>query len=288
MVKLKFKFFLLLSLSVMACNKQEKFQPVFEILYMGNINGNLEACHCSEPPLGGLDNIAAIVDEKRKLNNNLVVIDGGDIFNTYSFPLLNKSILQAYAIIKPDIILPGDQEYVEGAGFFNKFALSTKGILLTNAEIMGLTTIIQKDYPLDSGKQISFLGFLQPGITDSNQNIKFNMEQFSHVKEILNGNNFNILVYHGTEDYYNQNNSLFNTFDLILSAHLQNGVIDTTEKPFHINAFADGEALFDIDILNLNNNFKINVQKIDVLKAARPDTKIQSLIEEFNQTLNNL
>jgi len=276
------------SLLTQNCSITSVYNPVFEIIYLGNINGNLDACHCSDPPLGGLANISAVIREKRAENNQLIVVDGGDIFNSYSFPLLNNSIMQSYQIIRPDIIVPGDQEFSEGENFFKAFARSSKGLLLSNAGIKGLTTIVQKDYHIEGNKHISFTGFLEPGISDSNTFINYNITQYKNETGHLNSSDFNVLVYHGTEDYFNNNQNLFNGFNLILSAHMQSEIMDTTNVPFHINAFADGEVIFDIKILNNGQNYRIKAKKIIIQKASTPDAKIEQLIKEYNLKLDSL
>jgi archaellin len=223
------------------------------------------------------------------LNPDIIVIDGGDIFNFYSFPQLNNFVARAYKIINPDIIVPGDQEFTEGIDFFKKFAAGSKSILLSNAGINGLTTIVQKSYHINNEKRVTINALLEPSIVDSlSAFLTKQTEQFNSLANSLAEEDFNILVFHGTEKYFKENQQVFNNYDLILSAHQVNSIIDTLEVPYHINATTDGESLFYIQLLNSGNSYQIKVEKIDIFKAEYPDKAIEKLIDEYRKMLINL
>jgi 2',3'-cyclic-nucleotide 2'-phosphodiesterase (5'-nucleotidase family) len=103
------------------------------IIYTANINGSLENCGCGTDPLGGIGRIKTFIDTYRKAHRDALLIDGGDFFNSYPFPELNQAMLQAMHLCAYDLVLPGDQAFIEGEEFYKSFETAMAGkILISN------------------------------------------------------------------------------------------------------------------------------------------------------------
>jgi 2',3'-cyclic-nucleotide 2'-phosphodiesterase (5'-nucleotidase family) len=256
----------------------------FEILYFSNLNGNIEACHCYDVMLGGLHQIKPVVDKLRKENPNLILIDGGDTFNTYSFIELDQAIADAYKLIKPDIWVPGEQEFIEGKPFFKNLVDSMETTLLAgNIEINDLPLQKTKTYTFQN-KKIIITSYIQPDVyegMDSTLQITVNDKP----NEKLNSEYFKVLIFHGDEAELNRQDKLVSAFDLVLSAHQQSPDIDLDSDTPVIGGGADGEFLVHIILQNNKSGFKISASKINIEQSDNPDKQIAKIISEYRDKI---
>ncbi len=118
----KFLFLLLLILSIYSiynCKRREKFQlqtqfspasqisPDLTIIYSGNLDGNLEPCGCNpEAQLGGIQTQAAVIEQLRQTDPELVLISTGGLLssNFGSDHLKSQFILPGMKLLKYDAI----------------------------------------------------------------------------------------------------------------------------------------------------------------------------------------
>ena len=260
----------------------------FEIIYLSNLNGNIEACDCYEVRLGGLHHIKPIIDDLRKKNQNLVVIDGGDTFNTYPFMELDSAVYESYKLIKPDIWVPAEQEFIEGAGFLSKVFNQVGSTFITgNIQFKNLKTVAQKEY-VYKNKKVTFTSFVQPALFDPklrDQYVLNKSDELIGISEALNPDNFNILIFHGDQIEFENQTQLISKFDLILSAHQQSDQIDLESDPPVIGGGADGEFLAHIILQENGSGFKISASKINVEQGNNPDKKISEIISEYRQKI---
>ena len=106
------------------------YSTEINILFTANINGNLENCNCGANSSGGIGRIKTFFSEFRNQYPHTFIVDGGDYFNSYPFEKLNTAMLRALSFLDYDIMVPGDQEFIEGMGFFNNYKNQYKPKLL--------------------------------------------------------------------------------------------------------------------------------------------------------------
>lgn len=260
----------------------------FEIIYLSNLNGNIEACDCYEVRLGGLHHIKTIIDDLRKKNQNLVVIDGGDTFNTYPFMELDSAVYESYKLIKPDIWVPAEQEFIEGAGFLeNVFNTARTTFITGNIQFKNLHTVAQKEY-VYKNRKITFTSYIQPTLFNVELRDKYiinNFEKINGLSDDLNPGNFNVLIFHGDQNEFEKQTKLVSKFDLILSAHQQSDQIDLESDPPVVGGGADGEYLAHIILQENGSGFKISASKIKIEQGDNPDKKISEIISEYRQKI---
>ena len=143
-----YKFFLAILLTTTACSQfvqnidssyHDKFitnkgANSIDIIFSGNINGEVEPCGCRNKPLGGLPQVAgALFDERKK--QPLIYIDSGDtFFNSTFVPPNQKSSAKytAHFIAKSldklglSYITPGDQDIALGVSFLENISRKYK------------------------------------------------------------------------------------------------------------------------------------------------------------------
>ncbi len=261
-------------------------KPIFEIIYLANINGNIENCHCGEPSLGGLERIFTLIKKQRALNPNLVVIDGGDTFNPYSFIELNRAVLKAYQIIKPDIWVLSEQELVEGKDLLIKALKTQKSkIVLSNYTIKNIPSEKYQNYAIEKNSAVKIYSYVQPSLFSELKGLKFKNPDI--LFKDLDERSFNILVFHGEEDALVKIMPEFEDFDLILTAHQQSNKIVLNSRPAIIGAGTDGENIIHISLHKSKGKIKINVGQIPIGLKIEPDTEIRKWVEEYKNNRQN-
>jgi 2',3'-cyclic-nucleotide 2'-phosphodiesterase (5'-nucleotidase family) len=257
----------------------------FEILYFSNLNGNIEACECYEPRLGGLHQIKAVVDKLRKENPGVILIDGGDTFNTYPFIELDQAVAAAYNILQPDIWIPGDQEFIEGENFLLNLSKDLKTNFLSgNLVQKGLTTESVKEYAFNN-KKIRITSYIQLQVykgIDPKPDISVKKNA---ITDKVDPDYYNILVFHGDEIAFAEQQNLISAYDLVLTAHQQSEIINLESDPAVIGGGADGEFLMHIILQENDSGFKISASKINIEQGENPDQQIVKIINDYRQKI---
>jgi len=96
---------------------QQVKKDVLTILFTNSTNGYLESCDCPENPFGGLVRRVTMVNELKKDNPQILLLDSGDTLSPYPDPLLAKYTLLAMEKVGYDVIALGDQELILGAEY---------------------------------------------------------------------------------------------------------------------------------------------------------------------------
>ncbi len=156
------------------------------IIYSNNTNGLLENCQCPEHAYGALEKRAAVIDSMRRGHKNVLVLDSGDLLDIRKNSLLHSYVIQAYEVMKYDAWTCGDQDFMEGAGFFKR--------MLNNPEFPPLlcTNIMQLQMPGNSAIGQKYLikkyGRLRIGITGTiNQDFHKYLEKDSQAEFMFTG-----------------------------------------------------------------------------------------------------
>jgi len=261
----------------LSCSKDKSF----EILFYSNLNGNIEACDCYETMLGGLHQIKPVVDKLREENPDLIVIDGGDTFNTYSFIELDQAIFDAYKIIKPDIWVPGEQEFIEGEEFFRALTDHFNSSFLTgNININNRTILSKKEYVFQD-KKIVITSFIQPDVFMGADPMPDITIKNDNLLKNITPEFFNILIFHGNEKEMDKQKDLIQGFDLVLTSHEQSGIIDLQGEIPIIDGGSDGEFLVHIILQENDSGFKISASKINIEQSDTPNQEIAKIISDY-------
>ncbi len=260
---------------------------VLELLYMANMNGYIENCKCGKDPRGGLARIYEILAEKRKTNPDVLFIDGGDFLNTYPFPLLNETILKIYNILDPDIITPGDQEFIGNASFIEQIDKQFAAkVIATNIQWKNAFT--GSDFLLfeRNGRKFVIFSYLDAAafeFIDKSIHLKFNNHRFESVYERFKDEAFLILLFHGRMTSLQQLANEFPEIDCILHAHQQSRMQKIENKPYIIGGGADGEYLINIKLNDENDDSKVSAAFLSVDLNIKPNLRIISIVKKFNE-----
>ncbi len=252
---------------------------VFYIIYTSNVNGAIENCGCGSDPLGGIGRVKSVIDQFKKENKNVFVIDGGDFFNSYPYPTLNKAMYKALELINYDCLVPGDQEFVEGKAFYSKYVSSFKEkILLSNAG-----SDYQERIKIKIGSnQVVLYGYLSPYIFNFVEKPDdLSLSNFVNAKPEPSGENeFHIAIIHGYLSYAEQFALENPSIDLILLAHDQRKGI---WKKNHVIIIANGKDSEYISIIKVNqgSQWNLSVDQMKISEELPEDSQIAKIIDEY-------
>jgi|GEM_PF-3530146 len=260
-------------------------QPVIEILFLANLNGNLENCHCGNPSLGGLPQIYTLITEKRVKNPDILVIDGGDFLNSYPFEALNRTTVEIYQLINPDYLMLGDQEFYESTPFTRRLIQKFAGrIVAGNYSVEGIP--LNPSFRLQSGKNkhISLTSFLDeraffhttnPGLVHSDRAL------FDKTYQQLPEKDFTIALFHGPRYQLDWFRETYSRIDLILFGHEQSYLSDLDRKPAVIGGGSDGEHIIHIEVYAGAIGYEYKHKAIPVTLQIKADERINAIIERF-------
>ncbi len=262
------------------------FNPLFaqsaEILFISNVNGIVKNCGCGDPALGGIPRIITVINKERKSNPDLLVIDGGDFFNSYSYPDLNHVVSEQYKLLHPNILVPGDQEVVEGISFFKKYALGCTNIVLgSNLSVPGIRF---KPY-FRFKEELVVLSYLDESSFDlikKPSDLKIKNKQFEQLYSQFSANNKTVIVFHGTEQALSSFIKQHPLADIVLWGHAQSDRIELKTHPVIIAGGTDGAYVLKIAL-----NFKlkatpVSIEKIPISLNIPPDSGALNIIKKWD------
>lgn len=115
-------FWLMTSALILTCGQQPFARESGEahLIYTTNLNGSLDDCQCGDDPVGGFTRVLPELERLASQYPNRLIVDAGDFLNSYSLPEANRLMLKLLALAPYDAITPGDQEFVEAAGFIRQ------------------------------------------------------------------------------------------------------------------------------------------------------------------------
>ena len=254
------------------------------IIFTSNINGNIENCGCGPDPLGGVARLKTVVDDFRQKHKNVLVIDGGDFFNSYSFVTLNNAMASSLKSINYDILVPGDQEFVEGFKWFESLPEELKNkIILSNSNNFKNQIKNMKV----AGHKLSIQSYLSPSsfrFIKQPQSLYLSTDIEIFVKD---KRELNIFIFHGTLNEAKNYADKKEFPDIILLGH------DQQEKDWQykntkiISGGRDLESLAIIEINNLNSEFKYSISRLRIDESIPENGEIKKYINEYKLALKN-
>ena len=254
-----------------------------EILFFSNVNASLQNCGCGEPPLGGIAQMIPLIEKKRRENPQILVVDGGDFFNSYSYPDLNHAVLELYQRLQPDLAALGDQELIEGISFLKKNTLFfNKYVISSNTNFPEIKT--HKEYVIDKTTHLYFLSWLDASafdIIEKPKFLKFNRNSFDTLYKQRDKNHLLIVIFHGAASAVKKFSETYPEIDIILLAHAQSNIKELDNRPYIIGGGADGEYIKDIFIMRRDDKIQINVQDIPVSMRVKPDSEALKIIDKW-------
>jgi 2',3'-cyclic-nucleotide 2'-phosphodiesterase (5'-nucleotidase family) len=272
------KYFIFTVILLVSLNLPASYgkKPVpLEILFVANTNALLENCHCGNPSLGGLARIATIIKEERKRNPHLIFIDGGDFFNTYPFKEINETVLDIYSSIMPDIIIPGENEFIDGIPLIKPFLkINAHKTICSNFRIADIKT---KDY--FKKNSLIFVSYLDKSLflNDISGGLIFDEDLFKKEYDKFK-ENFLVVIYHGYSDSIESFIKKYPEIDLILAAHTDVGFVNSTSNVQIIGSGTDGEYIVKI---TLGENHVAKVELLEVKLAVKQDEDVLKYISKF-------
>jgi 5'-nucleotidase/UDP-sugar diphosphatase len=265
------------------------------IVYTNNTNGMLENCRCPEQAYGALEKRAALIDSLRMTNKDLLLLDSGDILDIRPNRLLHEYILKAYELMKYDAWTPGDQDFVEGIGFF-KNRMMTLPMTMVSAN---LRIDEKRADPLWTEKVAGGIRFGITGVIsrktirflpDSIQN-RLEPEEISTslgpvLAKLDADDDFIILLSHGGVDHDRELAAHFPQIGLIIGGHSQT-IIRDPEKVNNALIVQAGEGGNRTGILHLvfeNGKLISYANKLYLLqKNDRDDPRVMELIRAYHK-----
>ncbi len=258
-----------------------------QIVYLANVNANYENCLCGEPALGGLDRIVTVISSWRAQNPRLLVFDGGDFSNAYPFAALNRLVLNIYRLIRPDLIVLGDQELQQGDTLLQKemcsgaFPVLNSNMRWPSLPLMSKLSIRLAHHTIDVFSYLDSSAFLW---AKPFANVRLNEVQFSRAfKRSLGQRRFRIVIYHGEREHLPGFLKKYPQIHLILLAHTQIRLIQQKKFPWLIGVGTDSEYLTRLSLVFSQRAQwpRMVVKSVPIVLSITPNPQARRYIQEF-------
>jgi len=252
------------------------------IVYTANINGMIQNCNCGKEPLGGMGRVKSYIDKVRSESKHILVMDGGDYFNTYPYLELNQALAKVQQLVKYDVILPGDQAFVEGLSFFTE--LQQKNGM--NWVISNFKNFTQKSKKINFVSfDVEVYGYLSPGsfsfITLPDNQKLLSYDELPATDLAMGEKNLNIMIVHGNEEDAISIRDYYPGIDLILTAHTQNQKARNFSHTPIVGCGKDGEYIALIKAYLDESKWKFEIVFEKMHSGIADDLSVLSIIEEF-------
>lgn len=248
------------------------------VLYTANINATYKNCGCVPHPLGGLDRLKTYIDNFRKSHKNILVFDGGNIFNSYPYYELNSLVLEALPILNYDLLVPGIHIFFENKKLFNQYYKNFNNkLLLSNCNFE-----INKSKDFNSANiNLRVFSYISNQLFKYNQkpdwlNLKNSKEEFNYID-----NGINILIFNGYLENAYQFLDTYNEFDLVLLATDQQMGTWKQGKSIIVGAGHDAESIVVLEINLVDNIPHINVEFVKMDSSISSNESITSLFQNI-------
>jgi 2',3'-cyclic-nucleotide 2'-phosphodiesterase (5'-nucleotidase family) len=272
----------LITILIFLLGSHLRAEPLY-LIYTSNINGALQNCGCGVDPPGGIGRVKSIIDQIRSKHQRVILIDGGDFFNSYPFPLLDEAMLKALEVLEYDLFIAGDQEFVEGSAFYNKLQMILGNRLLISNN--GSDNLQSFSISLESDN-MRIYGLLSPKVFNFIEvPAALHLRNPSHINlKSKNRRDLNVVVMHGylgeAQQFARRNQSI----DLVLLAHDQSKGIWDENGSLIVGNGKDSEFLSIIEA-RFDKKWHFKVDQVRISETIPEDDHILKIISQFNLDL---
>jgi len=265
------------------------------IAYTANLNCNLEACNCGDNDLGGMVQLANIIDALRDSFPDLLLIDSGDFLKTYPLEDANRLMIEMIYTIKYDAIGLGEQEYVDGEDFLmkeiEKYPLS---LISTNIRCNVKESNYFQSYkilPVDT-LSIGIVSIIRPECFDFIRRPEIEiLPEENEIEKFLalhqDRLDLIILLLHGSYREGLKVAEKYPEISIIICGHTQEKYEKKLENQIVLQSGVDGEFLGFLKIVR--DNMKIDFQNkfIPVNDTHGKNATFQEKVDEYFQRFEN-
>ena len=279
-------FGLLLAILV-GCTQTSSSSKSYEIhiAYTGNLNGALQDCDCGGALVGGMTRIITLVDSLRQYYPDLLLLDGGDAFFSYSLPEANQTMQQLMAITKYDAINIGDQELVESGGFLSKANLP---YLSANLIFLQQTRQFMPEKTISvSGREINITAYTDPSAFSFIKPDDISFKKFEYNSQKSRSSLLSILLFHGDFDRARQFADSLNAFDVVIMGHNQSLTDSLWHNTIFLESGFEGEYLGFLTVKINGDSLLYKNEWIPVTEDVPADSAAQKIVDGYMQTLLN-
>ncbi len=272
------------------------------ILFTNSTNGYIESCDCPENPFGGLVRRVTLVNELKKDNPQILLLDGGDTLSPYPDPLSAKYVFLAMEKVGYDAIALGDQELILGRDYIkseiekNKLPFYSANLTTCEGDVcsylapshlikeignlkIGIISVISPKvfifFPRDKTKDFKVLS--------ATETVQGFVDNFRNEVDLII-----VLSHSGYEEDANLAKQI-KGIDIIIGGHSQTLVKDAAGKnnTLIVQAGEKGQYLGKLD-LKFDEKKKISSYQYQLLPLTKdiPDDKeVRVLVTEYQQEI---
>ncbi len=260
-----------------------------QIAYSGNLNGILDDCQCGGELVGGATRIITVARELREGNADLLLLDAGDFFSSYSMPRSNSVMLELVRQAGFDALNLGDQEFVQGVSFLQehqeKAQLLSSNIRFANSGIDSMLFLSR------SGVEIAVLSMTDSScfsfIDKGGLQVLDVDEQLRRLQSPAESqSDMQILLLHAERERALELADRHDWLDLIILAHNQRQDYMALPSVTIVEAGVNGEHLGVVSMTQVDGDWQSENRFIPITREIAEEKNAYLLVQDYYRTLS--
>lgn len=286
---------LLAAVLLLSCEQPlARESEMLHLVYTTNLNGSLDDCQCGDDPVGGFTRVLPELERLAGELPNRLVVDAGDFFSSYSLPAANRLMLKLLALAPYDAISPGDQEFVEAAGFIRQVSREEN---LRLPLLTGNLPAADRSVPegarfkiLTAGPfSIFVLGIVNKKTFDFIVPPAGGIADDAAVLEALAdtaaGSDLQVLLYHGERHDAEQLAAQFPWLDVIVLAHQQQKAFSRVRETALVEGGSSGEYIGHLSLRRSAKGWQFENKFIPVTRSLPLHPEAKRLVTAYYQQI---
>lgn len=280
---------------ILSCGQQPFARESGEVhlIYTTNLSGSLDDCQCGDDPVGGFTRVLPELERLAGQFPNRLVVDAGDFLNSYSLPEANRLMLKLLALAPYDAIIPGDQEFVESAGFIRQVSREaglSLPLLSSNLSTDGPAAPARLSFKriIAGSFSIFVLGIVNKKTFDFIAPPTGRIEDDTAALEALAGaatreSDLQVLLYHGEWHDAEQLAVQFPWLDVIVLAHQQHKAFSRVQETALVECGSSGEYIGHLSLRRDTEGWQFENEFIPITRDLPLHPEAKQLVAAYYQ-----
>jgi len=278
----RFVFFLTVFGICVPISAQHAEGEQIHVIYTGNLNAALDDCRCEGRLVGGMTRILPLIDQLRDSLQAPALVDAGDFLSSYSYPDVNRAMLRLLKRAEYDALNLGDQEFVEGLSFLERWQRPTRRrlpLVSANAEVQFNGDGLVAPYSIvRKGKHIiAVIGIVEKEsfefISAGDIPITSPRDRLHTLRFLASETDIQLLLYHGDKNNLPALIREHEWLDAVVVGNNQQLSEDVVNGTLIVESGTDGEQIGLLSATFNRNKWRIENRFFEITRDLETDKK---------------
>ncbi|MEL6823994.1 MAG: hypothetical protein AAFP70_19735, partial [Calditrichota bacterium] len=242
----------------------------------------LDDCRCEGRLVGGMTRILPLVEQLRDSLNMPALVDAGDFLSSYSYPDVNRAMLRLLKRAEYDALNLGDQEFVEGSNFLERWqrAHSRRLPLVsanTELELNGDGLVAPYNIVRKGKHIIAVIGLVEEEsfefISSGGMTVTATRDRLHTLRFLASETDIQLLLYHGDKNKLPALVREHDWLDAVIVGNNQQLSEDIENRTLIVESGTDGEHIGLISATFTRKKWRMANKFFEITRELQTDKK---------------